>query len=424
MVTNVSLRRLLRRIPDFRSLPGKRLDEVMERIIHKDYKPGDVLWHTRDPIDFFGVIQSGEIAVEHRLHGRIIRVVKLTPGDYVQPRELKRTNRHLFVLARAATNVRLAVLDRRELKLLQSKWSDAADPHYTHHMYWPRLWAGIVAILIVFLSRNDVTRIISGILYMASIREDQPASHPQKSLQLLEYAESVDPSAVFAYNQEGYILFQHTDLERATSAFANASTIEQTNSTSLNNLGVIYHITDRIPEATNFLQKAAASDPNNAIVRYNLGVLLMNQNYKTEALREFKEASRINPTWDLPYIQQGFIFIEIGDDLNAEQIARTAIRLDSNQQSAHLILAIALYDEGKNQEALEAVEDSLHIAPNDHISSFYKALILSRMGEFEPALITLQQLLEVSNDPQDVSRISAEIESIRRSLQNFSASAR
>ena len=423
MSTSVSLRRVLRRIPAFRSLPGRCLDDVVEEMIEKDYEPGHILWRTRERIDFFGVLQSGEVAVEHRLHGRIIRSVKLVAGDYVQPRDAKGTQDPSSVLARAVTNVRFSTLERKQLHHLQSRWSEASVPHPWQRPRWSRLWAILVTVLILFLIRGDLTRILSGTLSVAAIREDGPTDNVQDSLLLLDYAESVDPAAVFAYNQEGYISFQENDLERSTSAFASASQVERTNSTAWNNLAVIHHTMDQIPEAADFAAKAAEHDPNSAVVRYNLGVILMNQNDQTGALREFREASQINPTWVMPYLQQGFLYLQMQDDIRAERAARTAIRLDPTQGSAHLVLAIALYDLGKFQEALEAVEYVIQLAPEDYVAQFYRALILGRLGEFDSALSILQQLLEAAREPQDVSRIQAEIESIQRALQTGPASA-
>jgi tetratricopeptide (TPR) repeat protein len=405
-------------------MSGKCLDEVVEQMSRREYCPGDILWHTHGPGDFLGVIESGEILLEYRLHGRIISSVKYEAGDYVQPGDLREINRPSSMVVRATTNVRLYVLPRQQLNLLKSEWSYSADRRHTERMVWSRLWAVTVAILILLFCAQDLTRIISGTLYLVSLRAERSAPNPEKSLRLLEYAERVDTGAVFAYNQEGYISFQHLDLERAVSAFSAAHEIEQTNSTSLNNLAVLYHLSEEVPEAADFLQRAVENDPNIAIARYNLGIALMNQGNELQALQEFKEAGRIDPDWALPYIQQGFIYLQGRDYPSAEEAARRASRLDPTQQSAHLILAIALYNQRKYHAALEPVELALQLAPEDNVAKFYNALVLKESGEPARALAILRHLLPGASDPLEVSRIEAEIESIHRALQSLPINAR
>jgi tetratricopeptide (TPR) repeat protein len=143
---------------------------------------------------------------------------------------------------------------------------------------------------------------------------------------------------------------------------------------------------------------------------------LLEQGYNAEALREFREVSYIDPKWVLPYLQQGFIYIQMQDYVNAEQAARTAIRIDFTQQPSHLILAIALFNQHKNGEALKYMESALQMTPDDGVAKFYKALILRDLGEYDAALIILQQLLGSSNDPLQISRITAEIESLQDPL--------
>jgi tetratricopeptide (TPR) repeat protein len=112
------------------------------------------------------------------------------------------------------------------------------------------------------------------------------------------------------------------------------------------------------------------------------------------------------------------------DYVNAEREARTAIKLDPTQESAHLIMAIALYNQGKNQDALRFVDSALKISPNDNVAIFYKGLILSNLGEFDSALSILQDLLKSSNNDQEISRITVEINALYRYMDNASLRTR
>src|SRR5262245_49143321 len=121
MTTIVSLRRSLRKIPDFASLSSQDLDAVIAQMVYRDYKPSDVLWHTSQGLDFLGVIQSGEIIVEYRLLNQILRSNKLQAGDFVKSPKLKKSkDNHASLLARAVTDVRLYVLPNDQLTKLKS----------------------------------------------------------------------------------------------------------------------------------------------------------------------------------------------------------------------------------------------------------------------------------------------------------------
>ena len=421
MATSVSLHKSLRQIPDFRLLTGRELETLLGQVICREYQPGEVIWRTQGPTNYLVIIQSGEIVLEHRVHGSVAQRKQLAAGDYVLPDNLKLRPPHSIALARAITHARLAILPMERVNSKPIKLSDvkmgSSSPSF-RNLLRDGLWLVIVAGLILFFTWTDLTRIASGLLYVLSKNADQPASNEQTSMRLLEYAEAIDRGADFAYNREGYIWFHHDNLRQAEAAFMKALSVDQANGAALNNQAVTYFTTGQIPQAEMYQQEAARSEPDSAIVQYNLGLVMMKGHDNLEAIREFREASFINPSWVLPYLQQGFLYNQLGDYVNAEKAARAAISLDASQQSAHLILAIALHNQGLDQDALKAVEEALQITPEDRVARFYQARILKNLGDFDKAVAILNQLLESADDPQEVSRINAEIESWHRDRQN------
>ena len=142
------------------------------------------------------------------------------------------------------------------------------------------------------------------------------------------------------------------------------------------------------------------------------------------AIREFRQAGFIDPKAASPHLQQAVLYIQMGDYINAEQRARTAIQLVPSQPSAHLLLAIALYNQGRDTEALGSIADSLWLEPDDRVASFYQALLLGRIGQYDAALPILERLLATSTDSQESARISVEIEAVHRALSELEAAAR
>ncbi len=429
LATSFSPRRTLRKIPALRSLSGQELERIRDQLVQHSYRSGEVLWRTRGPIGFLGFIQSGEIAVEYRIDSVLVRSMRLSASDPVPPRNLQGQNRHATMIARAVTDVSLCLVTERQLAKLGHRQSERAAPsrpdaRTAGNVWLMRVWPVLLLLLIVALSRNDLVRITSGLLYMAAHHEPYYPPHDPRSISLLKYAEKVDSGAAFAYNEEGYRWFEQERLPDAEDAFVRAVNSDPANAPALNNMAITYFNLGDLPQSARYLQQAVEHDPDTALVRYTLGIILMQQNDRASAIREFREASFIDPKAASPQLQQAFLYLQMGDYINAEQRARPAIQRDPSQSSAHLLLSIALYNQGRNAEALISVTDSLSLDPGNRVASFYQALILGRLGQYDAALPILEKLLATSTDSRETARISVEIEAVHRALSELEASAR
>ena len=423
MPISTPLRKTFRSISTFQLLPKRELDAVVECMICQEYKPNDKIWSVGTRLDFIGIIQTGEIIVEYRTSGAVKHSVRLVAGTFFQPPDVGVEDNVLSVSVYAATEVTLYTLHLRQLVALRSKCPtlDAVLPPRPYsrirRLSWTRLWATTVAMLIVLFVWHDVAGILSGIFYLAS---DQwlPTTNHQRTLRLLDYAAWLNPQASHAHNKKGYIWSRMGKEQRATSAFDQALSVDDSSGPALNNLAATYFISGLVNRAAALQQRAVQANQNTAIARYNLGLVLMAQNDNLEATRAFKEATRIESDWALPYIHLSSIYLQMRDYAKAEQAARIATRLDPAQQSAHLSLALALYNQGERRDALSAIEHALEIRPEDVVSKFYQALILRDLGDHSQALLILQQLFDSSTDPQQRVRILMEIEGILRLATN------
>jgi len=104
----------------------------------------------------------------------------------------------------------------------------------------------------------------------------------------------------------------------------------------------------------------------------------------------------------------------VGDFANAEQRARAALALNPSLASAHLLLGIALYNQGREADALAAFADTLALEPGSQVAAFYQALILGHMKEYDAALPILHGLLTTATDTAETARILAEIDAVYR----------
>jgi tetratricopeptide (TPR) repeat protein len=310
------------------------------------------------------------------------------------------------VIARALTDVRLKILpEPRPVRPLAT----VPGPRWT---YW--LWPALLLLLVVVLARDDIARIASGLFYLSSTQGQNAALQNPRSMSLLEAAQRVEPGAAFTYNEEGYRWFQQKQKGNAAAAFDAALARDPASAPALNNRGITSFSQGDLPQAARYLQQAVGQDPDNAITRYNLGMLMMQIQDPSSAIREFREAGFIDPKAASPPLQEAYLYQQMGDYADAEQRARLALQLDPSLAPAHMLLGMALYNQGRESEALSSFTQALSLQPGNRTAAFYQALILGHLKQYAAALPVLQELLVSSTDPAESTRIRAEIDALYR----------
>ena len=403
MASAILERRVLRRIPVLRDLSSRELEDVQKRMVFRSYEAGEVIWRTRGPLRYSGYIQRGEIELEYRVDGFTVRTTRLLAGDPL-PRLLRSQTSHETVIARAITDVCLKFLP--EPQLIKPRATVSGQ----RWMNW--LWPVLLLLLVIILAWGDLARIASGLLYLSSTRGGNAALQNPRSISLLEAAQTVEPGAAFAYNEEGYRWFQQNQKWNAAAAFDAALAMDPSSAPALNNVGITDFFQGDLSQAASYLGQAVRQDPNNAITRYNLGVLLMQLQDPSGAIREFREAGFIDPKAASVPLQEAYLYQQMGDYINGEERARSALQLDPSLAPAHMLLGIALYNQGREAEALTSFTQALLLQPGSRTAAFYQALILGHLKQYDAALPVLQELLVSSTDPEESARIQAEIDAL------------
>jgi len=404
MASTILERRVLRRIPILRALSSRELEDARERMVYRSYQAGEVIWRTRGPLRFSGYIQGGQIELEYRADGLPVRTTRLSAGDPLPPHALQRRMSHETVIARALTDVRLKILP--ELQALKPV-PKVSGPRW---MIW--LWPVLLLLLVILLAKDDIVRIASGLFYLSSTRGGNAGLQNPRSMSLLEAAQKVEPGAAFAYNEEGYRWFQQNHIWDAAAAFDEALAKDPASAPALNNLAITDVIQGDLPRAVRYLQQAVGKDPDNVTTRYNLGILLMQLQDSSGAIREFREAGFIDPNAATPLLQQAYLYQQMEDYANAERYARSAIQLNPSLAPAHLLLGMALYNQGHETDALASFKETLALEPQNRVAAFYQALVLGHLKQYDSALPILESLLASSTDAAESARIRAEIDAL------------
>jgi superkiller protein 3 len=420
MKANLSLRKSLRKLPAFRSFTSHELDALIDQMVRREYKAGESIWHADARSDFLGIIEAGDVIVEYRFHGTNYRTTDLTAGEVIQHYRTKSMMRGTTIGVRAIKDTTLYILQEKKTEIIPPVRSCKMPIHLYAGTRLPRLfvlsvWPMLIVVMILSLTWQDTAHILSSLLFLASTRIEHG---DRQAEQLLEYAERLDRSAFFATNQRGYLQFQDGDLQGAEATFEKVTAADIGNASAFNNLAAIFFSMGDGHQALILQRSSAKNNPDHPVVQFNLGLLLMYQNDNDDAIHAFKEASFIQPNWASPYLQMGLIYLRMQDYTRAELAAQNAIQRDSTQETPYLILAAALYNQGRYQEAQSIVEQALQLNQKDDMARLYQAIILGKLGDVDTALTCFQDLLFSTSDPKIVARIEVEVEALHRVLQD------
>ena len=104
------------------------------------------------------------------------------------------------------------------------------------------------------------------------------------------------------------------------------------------------------------LQKEIAINPGFAMAYYMLGEAFSRQLKWESAVGPLQKSIWLNPFFSGPYIALGKVYLKKGELVNAESILRRALRMDPNNFSGHHLLAQALQQLNRAEEAKKEFE--------------------------------------------------------------------
>lgn len=111
----------------------------------------------------------------------------------------------------------------------------------------------------------------------------------------------------------------------------------------------IYHA--NIDQGIELLQKEIAVNPAFGMAYYRLGEAYTRQLKWNEAISPLQKSIWLNPYFSGPYIVLGKVYLKKGDLANAENMLRHAVQMDPNNFSGHHLLAQALQQANRTDEA-------------------------------------------------------------------------
>jgi tetratricopeptide (TPR) repeat protein len=408
-----SMRRTLRSIPAFQELDTEDLDRISKAASVKRYAVRTHIWLSEKEENLQVIVHCGEVDVQGFTDRSLSCHEILKAGELFDLTKFRNQRRVLEICLHVKANTTLYFLGEECQQPREDsarvRASSTQEKVEDKSRLW--LWGFGIAIILMLLFWTDLSHLFAGGLYLFSDRLYAMGRTP-RALRMLKYAAIVDPDAYYAKARTGYLLYTLGDFEGAEELFRQSLKVDDGYSPTLNNLAVVDFENTRNPSALELQRAAVKAAPNSAVVRYNLGWMWLSQGNNQQAEYAFREAARIDPEWNLPYIYLGFVHLKNDEYLEAANMSRIALQIDQDQPVAYMILAIALYNQNSFQHALETLKPVVEAYPDAILPKLYRALIFEDLGRYQEAMNELKVLHGATSNTYLKQRILLEIERI------------
>jgi len=138
--------------------------------------------------------------------------------------------------------------------------------------------------------------------------ENNKYSDPNKALEYLNKAISLDPKYGDAYNNRGLVWLDKGDYDRAMADYTKAIELDPRDSTAYDNRGNIWYDKGDYYRAIADYTKAIELDSRHAIAFFNRGLVLIKQGDCDRAITDFTKAIELNPRYTTAYYNRAVTY--------------------------------------------------------------------------------------------------------------------
>ena len=180
-------------------------------------------------------------------------------------------------------------------------------------------------------------------------------------------------------------------LDSAVVVSQKAITLDPNSAEAYKALGTAYLIKGWNDKALETLRKAVEHNPNYFAAVGNIGIIYENIGAFDEALRWQKKSLALNPTHVVTYYHVGKTNRLLVDLIRAEQWLNKTLEIQPDYPTAYYYLALLYLAQGKEQQAMEQIEQLLSIDPDDAGILEWAGQIAGYTGNFSQAQHYYQQ---------------------------------
>jgi protein O-mannosyl-transferase len=183
-----------------------------------------------------------------------------------------------------------------------------------------------------------------------------------------------------------------------------------------NNLGNVLADKGRIDEAIHQYREALRIQPTNADAHNNLGAALSRKGDIKGGIAEFQETIRWQPDHAGAHYNLGAALDGLGQTDAAIRHYRESLRFKPAQSGAHYSLGTALLRKGQTDEAIRELQETLRLQPGNADARVSLGTALTLKGRVDEAIILLREALRLQpNDPYAKHNLAKALEWLSKS---------
>ena len=217
-----------------------------------------------------------------------------------------------------------------------------------------------------------------------------------EAVQALEQALRVDSRDLMAIDGLAQTLGRQGKHLEAVRQYERALKLNPDHGVTHLGLGLSLQALGRSEEADVHLRKALANRLNTPRALNELGKVCYTRGWLPEALTNFSDALRLDPTDVGARMNLGQTFAALGRFAEAQSHYAEAVRLDPNLAEAHFRLGFALGRQGRDAEALEQFGEAVRLKPDLLEARLNLGIALANQQRLDAALPHFQEALRLS----------------------------
>jgi tetratricopeptide (TPR) repeat protein len=213
-----------------------------------------------------------------------------------------------------------------------------------------------------------------------------------------------DPSPPLAL---GVLFLESGDLVKAEGAFRRALNLVPNSAEAANNLGVVHFQRGDYDRAADYFGNALLGDPGSVVSQLNLADSLLARHLYEEALAHYRSALGLEDATAGTLVNMAVACWETGGLLEAEEIARKAVRLQPDLAAAHAVLgSIAILGQ-QPEQALQSLSRARELGDDSVQVNYFLGRTYAALGEGDEAAIFLRRALAVAGSESARDEVEA-----------------
>ena len=182
----------------------------------------------------------------------------------------------------------------------------------------------------------------------------------------------------------------------AIAPLQEAARLEPSDAAILHDLGLACLEVDRIPEAIVALQRSAANNPSYADAHFRLGIASEKSGNVGAAIAAYDRATKLAPSLTEAWFRAGALVYTLGNREAAIGCFRRAAMAGGRTGFGRLGKARALLTEDRNQEAEQALRETLVADPQNAMAYELLGNLLAEFGRFDEARACFERAIAIA----------------------------